>query len=65
LKNFEGGVSARVLPYVTVLAPTGRKRHTGRLLQMTPRPASQPSQARAYPLTGKGLSPVSLAKSVR
>jgi hypothetical protein len=64
-RNFEGGVSARVLPPVTALTPTGEGRGAGRLLQMTPRPASQPSQARVYPLTGKGPSPVSLAKSVR
>jgi hypothetical protein len=64
-RNFEGGVSARVLLHAMFLIPTGRRRCAGRLLQMTPRPASQPSQARACPLTGKGLSLVSLAKSVR
>jgi hypothetical protein len=64
-RNSEGGVSASALPAVMISAPTGRKCRKGRLLQMMPRPASQPSRARAYPLTGRGLSPVSLAKSVR
>lgn len=49
LRNSEGGVSARVLPHATFPVFIGLEHRPGRLLQMTPRPAAWPGQARVSP----------------
>lgn len=61
-RESEGGVSADVLRLLWLRRKT--EATTGRLPQMTPRLASQPSRARGGPASGVGsAAPISLAKS--